>query len=142
LNEDKKFKAITDWLKSNELQNIKELLDLYKDSLKYTKKQLVERYSNLSIFFDQLSSKKTHFMSRTEINKFNYREKGGITVNIDRHGDFIFSKKGYHRLAIAQFLNLKIPVAIGVVHKNSLLDGRFKSILDNSKFLKKVNDLK
>lgn len=50
----------------------------------------------------------------------------GILVHVDRNGTLLFGNKGFHRLAIAQLLDLpEITVILGVVHPGAIKSGAF-----------------
>ena len=49
------------------------------------------------------------------------REKGGIYMHFNRHGEPIFSRGGSHRFSISLILELEeIPIQIGVIHKDGI----------------------
>ena len=56
-----------------------------------------------------------------ELDEKNYKEEGGILIHIGPSGELVFSETGSHRLAFAIILGIeKIPVQIGVVHKDAI----------------------
>jgi len=66
--------------------------------------------------------KKTGRMkSRKDIDKYPFRERGGIMISISDKGELIKTGQGNHRLLIAKILNVPvIPAQIGLVHVNSM----------------------
>jgi hypothetical protein len=81
---------------------------------------IVERYKRLDSLFEEAKAEQK-LKTQKELRKFAFREYRGIYIHIDRNGDPLFGKGGWHRLMIAKILGLKaIPAQIGIVHKQSL----------------------
>jgi hypothetical protein len=69
-------------------------------------------------------------LTRRELQKITFREKGGIGIGVDRSGNLIWMEGGAHRLAIAQALGLKeIPVSLVIVHTEALIKKRVERFL-------------
>lgn len=69
------------------------------------------------------------FLQMSRINRYNYRESGGVYVHVGRNGDYIFGLGGCHRLAIAQALGVReIPVQVGMVHELAVLNGYWRNV--------------
>jgi hypothetical protein len=85
-----------------------------------TYSDIVERYEKVDVLYNEIRLTGLLKMRR-EINPRNFREEGGIYIHIGRHGNLIFGKGGWHRLAIAKILGIKkVPAQLGVVHKDAL----------------------
>lgn len=81
---------------------------------------IIARYNRLDQLFEEV--KRTGaFKTQKQLNPSAENEQGGIYVHIGRDNKLIFGGGGFHRLAIAQILNLKsIPAQLGVVHPFSI----------------------
>lgn len=111
------------------------IFKFYEGIPSYTLEENILRHEGLSEFIEHLRLG-GRFQTRREINPKNFREDGGVIVHLDQDGDLIFSGNGYHRLAIAQALQLKyIPVALGVVHEWAIKSGVLKILKEKSKKL-------
>lgn len=77
------------------------------------------RYQKLDTLYSTLQSGET-FKSQKEICPDNFREVGGIQFHFGPGGAPAFSGAGAHRFAIAQILNLVIPVQVGIVHRDAI----------------------
>ncbi|TVR18835.1 MAG: hypothetical protein EA391_01610 [Balneolaceae bacterium] len=78
------------------------------------------RYTMLDQAF-QKTKEIGRLKTRQEINPGNFREEDGILVHIANDGEIIFGGNGFHRLAMAQVLELKqIPACLGLVDKKAI----------------------
>lgn len=92
----------------------------------YSKADVVKRYENLDDQFIRIC-KGEPFKSLKDLKSKATWEKSDIYVHIARNGELLFGGGGWHRLAIAQILNLKtIPVQLGVVHANAIKKGHLR----------------
>lgn len=81
---------------------------------------IVRRYRRLDTVFEQVRAE-GRLRTRAEAAPGEYRELGGVLVNIDRHGRPVAGGGGWHRLAMARLLELPlIPAQVGVVHAAAL----------------------
>lgn len=88
-----------------------------------------KRYENLDMLYANLK-KGGKFKTRKELDKRNFRERGGIYIHIGREGEPIL-QAGSHRFAIALYVGLKhIPAQLGVVHRKAINNGLFKKTLN------------
>ena len=86
----------------------------------WPKDKIVERFRILDQAFAEAKSER-RLKTRKEIDPRNFREEDGILVHIGKGGVPYFGGNGFHRLAIAQVLELKrIPACVGMVDKNSI----------------------
>ena len=78
---------------------------------------VVERYNELDKLFETLK-KGEQFKTQYQLRgRKAFREKGGIYIHFNRHGNPVFGGGGCHRIAIAKILKLScIPVQIGAIH--------------------------
>lgn len=83
------------------------------------REDIVKRYNNLDHVFNQIK-KEGRFRTKKELNKKNFRERGGALFHIGPEGEIFFSFKGCHRFAIAYVLKLRIPAQLGYVHIDAL----------------------
>lgn len=84
------------------------------------------RYDRVDALIEHLA-KGGRFLTSAEMG--GYREFGGVYVHVGRNGEPIFGGGGCHRLAIAQALGLEcIPAQLGVVHRQALTNGAFRSL--------------
>lgn len=62
------------------------------------------------------------FKTQKQLRPWNFREFGGILISINAEGMPVLNKAGgYHRLAIARILQLKVvPAALGLIDKNAI----------------------
>ena len=80
------------------------------------------RYRKLDEVF-QTVKREGRLRPQSELRPTAFRELGGVYVHIDRHAQPIFGSAGWHRLAIAQILQLKrIPAQLGAVHRHAIND--------------------
>ena len=78
------------------------------------------RYTMLDQAFQE-TKKSGRLKTRQEINPGNFREEDGILVHIAKDGEIIFGGNGFHRLAMAQVLELKqVPACVGLVDKTAI----------------------
>lgn len=79
------------------------------------------RYQQLDALYISIQ-KAGHLSTRQELVPGNFREEGGILINIGPEGAPYFGRKGNHRLALAIAAKLEfIPAQLGVVHIDGLL---------------------
>ncbi len=58
----------------------------------------------------------------------------GILVHVDRNGTLLFGNQGFHRLAIAQLLDLpEVTVVLGAVHPGAVKSGAFSALMRRSR---------
>ena len=90
--------------------------------------EVVARYRKLDRFYQHLvNGGRYHTMYELKPN--NFREQGGVHINIGRNGELLFGGGGCHRLAIAQILKLpQIPAQIGVCHKQAVVNNLISSL--------------
>jgi len=80
-----------------------------------SEEKILERYRRLDRLYETAMNDGLSPQRLVEPGAF--REEGGIYVHIARNGTPIFGGGGFHRLAIAQILNLNVvPAQLGVVH--------------------------
>ena len=86
-----------------------------------------KRYEQLDETFEKIRAA-GRISTRKELIPGNFREEGGILVNIGPDGAPYFGRKGNHRLAMAIAAELDyVPAQLGVVHVNGLAAlGRFR----------------
>ncbi|MVW76077.1 hypothetical protein [Pseudomonas xionganensis] len=107
------------------------IFEIYKDTQKYPLQENIARHNKLSELIEYLRQG-GKFLTRREIQPGNFREDGGVLVHVGREGELIFSGNGYHRLAIAQALELpSIPVALGVVHAEAVRSGKLRELMQH-----------
>ncbi len=134
LNEVKKWATIYNALDNDLTWEDSGMFELYAGSKKYSEKALRLRYEDLvdviaKVRFDG------HLKSRKELSPLSFRERGGIMVSIGSQGNLLFAGDGYHRLALAKVCKLPlIPVAVGVVHEDAVISGRFRALLETTHF--------
>jgi hypothetical protein len=118
--------------------------DCWSENLKYLEpgargdgirsmRDIAVRYRKLEKFIRQVEKEReAAFRPRSAMRSGNFREAGGVIVNIGRNGELIFGMRGCHRLGIARAFNLAyIPVQLGMVHKDAVTAGVWrKSILE------------
>jgi hypothetical protein len=81
---------------------------------------IVNRYRKLDEVFEEVR-KDNRIKTRKELNSKNFREEGGIRINIGPLGELVFGPGGQHRLYIAIILGLRlIPSMLGCVHVDSI----------------------
>jgi hypothetical protein len=86
--------------------------------------KVVTRYKKLDRIFETVRSEK-RLRSREELNPKNFRETGGVRINIGPSGELIFIDGGHHRLAMALILELPvIPAQVGCISRDSLREFR------------------
>ena len=137
LVDDQKYSTIYNVIAKNKsFTDPGELVKMYKNSKKYNDQKILKRYDNLEKA--RLNIEKTGRLStQFELSSSNFRQKGGIVIHFGRNGDLIFAHAGYHRLALANFKQIKIiPVAIGAVHRQSIINGKFQEFILRSNALK------
>lgn len=84
------------------------------------KEQIIRRCEGLDKLFEEIKRDRI-IKSRKEINRFNYREIGGIEISISNNGELIKTHGGNHRLILAKIFNMEIiPAVIGLVHEDAL----------------------
>lgn len=82
---------------------------------------IVARYKKLDQLYHKLKNSGKSFLPRKKMNRWNFREEGGVLFHIDKNNNPIFGNDGLHRISIAKILELeKIPAQIGVVHVDAL----------------------
>jgi hypothetical protein len=78
------------------------------------------RYQQLDAIYDSVLNTE-RLNTRQELISGNFREEGGILVNIGPNGTPYFGRKGNHRLAMAIAAGINIvPAQLGVVHIDGL----------------------
>lgn len=99
------------------------VIDHLSKSSKYgswPKKKIRERFRMLDRAFEE-TKKLGRLKTRDEIDPAGFREEDGILVHIGKHGEPVFGGNGFHRLAMAQVLELdRIPACIGLVDKEAI----------------------
>jgi hypothetical protein len=80
---------------------------------------VIRRYDELDKVFEQVK-KDRRIKTKKEINPYNFREKGGILINIGPEGDLFLEGGGVHRFAIAKILEIPFPAQIGCVHVSAI----------------------
>lgn len=78
-----------------------------------------KRYEKLDRIYNQIKEK-GRLLTRIELNPNNFREKGGIMINIGPDGQPWLSLTGIHRFSIAHILNIRFPAMIGYVHVDAI----------------------
>lgn len=82
--------------------------------------KIKDRFQMLDEAFQE-TKKLGRLKTRREIDPSNFREQHGILVHIGKNGEPVFGGNGFHRLAIAQVLELdEIPACVGMVAKSSI----------------------
>jgi len=116
-----RFVEGVDWERAGAYAHMQTLIGKYKTHDECSNlDDVVARYKRLDRLFDQAKADRK-LKTQKELRRFAFREYGGIYIHIDRNGDPLFGKGGWHRLMIAKILGLKaIPAQVGIVHKNSL----------------------
>jgi len=78
------------------------------------------RYAQLDMLYESVK-KAGRLSTRQELIPGNFREEGGILINIGPDGAPYFGRKGNHRLAMAIAAELDyVPAQLGAVHINGL----------------------
>lgn len=99
------------------------VIDYMAETKKYgswPRKKIKARFKMLDQAFEE-TKKERRLKTREEMDPSNFRESEGILVHIGSGGEVIFGGNGFHRLAIAQVLELeKIPACVGLVDRGSL----------------------
>lgn len=91
----------------------------------YSLDDIKERYLRLDEVIACME-REGRLRTRTELNRLNFREMGGVLVHIGRTGEPIFGCGGAHRLVAARYLGFSvIPCQVGVVHEEALKNGAF-----------------
>ena len=86
----------------------------------WPRKKIEDRFRMLDQAFEE-TKKSGRLKTREEINPGNFREEDGILVHIAKDGEIIFGGNGFHRLAIAQVLQLDvIPACVGLVDRDAI----------------------
>lgn len=81
---------------------------------------LRERLQRLDTIFNTVRAE-GRLRSMQELNAGNWREEGGVRINIGPQGELVFFDGGTHRLAMALALGFTIiPAQLGVVHRDGL----------------------
>lgn len=97
-----------------------------------TYEDVVERFRRLDRLIDDMRATRRLKPPR-EIYGPEDRWESGIVIHIARDGEPIFGRRGHHRLAIAQLLELSdIPATVGIVHVKAVRDGTFARIAARS----------
>lgn len=93
--------------------------------------ELRARYRILDRIYDE-ARRTRRLRPQCELDDYFRREQGGIFVLIGRDGQLLRSSGGAHRLAIARILHLpRIPVQVGVVHRQAVERGHFAKLRRN-----------
>lgn len=92
-----------------------------------------QRYARMDALVEDIRRER-QLKTRKELGDVRFREMGGINIAIGRDGTFIKLQGGTHRLAIAAYFDLPaVPVCLHIVHKECVLNGRFKELMTLSK---------
>jgi len=135
--DDKKYLTIyNEIVKNKSFTKSGKLVEMYKNSKKYNEQKIIKRYDDLEK--TRINIEKSGYLAtQVEVSSNSFRQKGGIVIHFGRNGDLIFAHAGYHRLALANYKQIKIiPVAIGAVHKQSIINGKFQEFMLRSNAFK------
>lgn len=82
--------------------------------------RIARRHEQLDKIFEQVRAD-GKLTPKSRLRRFNFREKGGIRINIGPSGEPVFVDDGTHRLAMAMVAGIPfVPAQIGIVHVNAL----------------------
>lgn len=100
-----------------------------------TTEDLDQRYRQMDAMVTHVRAYR-QLKTRRELQKYQFREKGGINVCIDRKGEIVKLEGGTHRLAVACHFELSaIPVCVRLVHADCVRSGRFRALVTESRRL-------
>lgn len=94
-------------------------LDFYKDK-GLDLERITRRHEILDSIFKKVKRDRK-LTPKSQLRRINFREKGGIRINIGPSGEPVFVDDGTHRLAMALVAEIPVvPAQLGIVHINAL----------------------
>lgn len=81
--------------------------------------EIKKRYERIENMYRQIKDE-GRVRARYEINRFEFRERGGIIIHINPEGEIYFGKGGNHRFAAAWVLNLTVPAELGCIFRGAI----------------------